>query len=449
MLRDRTYYTTLLSIAIPIIAQNFITSSLNLIDVAMLGQLGETTVASVGLANQLFFLLVLMLFGTYSGVGVFTSQLWGKGDLPNIRRVLGIGLMIGVTGSMIFTLLALVFPNLVLRFYSEDPAVIDLGSKYLRIVGWSYTVTAITFAYSSVLRSTGYVRVPMIVSVCALSIKTILNYGLILGNLGLPALGAEGAAISTVVARSIEFLALITVVYSRRLPPAARISEMVGFSREFLVRVLRTSLPVLANEMLWSLGITTYNMVYGRIGTDAIAAVNIAATIENLAFVIFMGLSDATGIMIGNRIGANEEEKAFGYARQTLIIGTTGSILVGLIILFSSDFILSFYKLSDAALANAHNILTVIGFMMWIRVSNMILIVGVLRAGGDTRFSMFLDAGSVWLVGVPLAVTAGLVFHLPVYVVYAMVMSEELVKYGVAMWRLFSRRWIHNLVRAV
>lgn len=449
MLRDRYYYTTLLRIALPIIAQNFITSSLNVIDVGMLGQLGETTIAAVGLANQIFFLLILMLFGTYSGVGVFTAQLWGKGDVPNIRRVLGIGLLIGVAGSLIFTVLALVFPSAALSFYSEDPAVIALGSSYLRLVGWSYTITAVSFAFSSVLRSTGYVRVPMIVSIFALSLKTLLNYGLILGHFGLPQLGVEGAAISTIIARGVELVTLLTIVYWRRLPPAAKLTELFSFNREFLKRVLTTSLPVLANEMLWSLGITTYNAVYGRIGTDAIAAINIAATIENLAFVIFMGISDATGIMIGNRIGANEESKAFGYARQSLIISTAGAILIGLLILAGSDFILSYYNLSDASLTNAHNILRVIGLLMWIRVSNMTLIVGVLRAGGDTRFSMFLDAGSVWLVGVPLAVISGLVLHLPVYIVYMLVMVEEAVKYGVALWRFFTRRWIHNLVRAV
>jgi len=449
MLKDRTYYTTLLRIAVPIIAQNFISSSLNVIDVTMLGQLGETTVAAVGLANQVFFLLILMLFGTYSGVGVFTSQLWGKGDLTSIRKVLGIGLMIGLTGSLVFTVLALVFPGQVLSLYSEDPAVIALGSSYLRTIGWSYMITAVTFAYASVLRSTGYVRVPMVVSISALSLKTLLNYGLILGHFGLPEMGAQGAAISTVVARLVEFSALILVVYWRKLPPAAKISELLSFNKAFLGRVLKTSLPVLVNETMWSLGITTYNMVYGRIGTDAIAAVNIAATIENLAFVIFIGIADATGIMIGNRIGANEEHKAFGYARQTLIISTIGAILIGLVILAGSDFILSFYKLSEQSLTNAHNILRVIGLMMWIRVSNLTLIVGVLRAGGDTRFSMFLDAGTVWLVGVPLAVISGLVLHLPVYIVYMIIMIEEAVKYMVALYRFFSRRWIHNLVKAV
>lgn len=447
MLKDRTYYATLLRLAVPIVAQNSITSLLNVIDVGMLGQLGETTVAAVGLANQVFFLLILMLFGTNSGVGVFTSQYWGKGDLTNVRKVQGIGLMIGLTGSLLFTLLALLVPSTVLSFYSQDKAVISLGSTYLRTIGWSYTITAVTFAFASVLRATGYVRVPMIVSICALSIKTLLNYGLILGHFGLPELGAQGAAISTVIARLIECSALLTIVYWRKLPPAAKIGELLGFNTEFFRRVLRTSLPVLANEMLWSLGITIYNMVYGRIGTDAIAAVSIVSTIENLGFVVFIGITEATGIMVGNRIGANEEGKAYSYARQTLIIVTGGGILMGLVLLSASEFILSFYNLTPGAVVTARNILRVVSLMMWLRASNMALIVGVLRAGGDTRFSMFLDAGSVWVVGVPLAVVAGLVLRMPVHIVYMLIMIEEAVKYGVALWRFKTKRWIHNLVR--
>src|SRR5512133_2398494 len=146
MLRDRTYYSSLFRIALPIISQNFITSLLNVIDVTMIGQLGETAVAAVGLANQIFFLMVLMLFGTYSGVGVFTSQLWGKGDRQGIHKVLGIGLGIGLTGSLLFTLLALLAPQAALGFYSQDPRVIVTGSEYLRIVGWCYMITAVTFA---------------------------------------------------------------------------------------------------------------------------------------------------------------------------------------------------------------------------------------------------------------------------------------------------------------
>ena len=446
---DREYYSNLLRIALPITAQNILTSFLNVIGVTMLGQLGEVSIAAVGTANMVFFLLILMLFGTYSGVGVFTAQFWGKRDLANIRKVLGIGLIIGLTGSFLFTLLALIFPEIALRFYSTDPKVIATGSSYLRIVGWVYMVTAVTFAYSSVLRATGFVRVPMVVSVSALSLKTLLNYCLIFGNFGMPALGVEGAAISTVIARLIELAAILAITYWRKLPPAGRIAELLSFNREFLVKVLKTSLPVLINEMLWSLGITTYNMVYGRIGTEAFAAMNIATSIEGLAFVIFVGLSEATGIMIGNRIGAGDEGKAYGYARQTLMITTIGAVLIGLLLLFNIDFILSFYKLSDISRANAHNILTVMGCVFWIRISNLLVIVGVLRAGGDTRFCMLLDAGTVWLIGVPLALFCGFVLHLPVHLVYLIIVSEELIKYFIALWRFASRRWVNNLVQAV
>lgn len=449
MITDRSYYAALFRIALPIIAQNFVSSLLNVIDVTMIGQLGEVSIAAVGLANQVFFLMILMLFGAYSGVGVFTAQFWGKRDVTSIRKVLGIGLMIGLTGSLLFTVLALGVPGTVLGFYTEDPAVTALGTNYLRIVGWSYCITAVTFAYASVLRSTGHVRVPMVVSICALSLKTLLNYGLILGHFGLPALGVEGAAVATLTARLVEMAALLTVVYWRKLPPAARISEMTAFSREFLGRVLKTSLPVLFNEMLWSLGTTTYNMVYGRIGTEAIAAVNVAASIEGLAFVLFMGIADATGILIGNRIGAGDDAYAFTAARQSLLLTTGAAILVGLVIVAVSQPVLGFYNMSEQAALNARNILRVMGLALWIRTTNLVVFIGVLRAGGDTRFCLALDAGSVWLVGVPLAILGGLVLRLPVYQVYLMVIAEEAVKLIIGFWRFLSRRWINNLVQAV
>lgn len=445
--KDREYYSTLFRIGFPITAQNFITSMLNVIDIAMIGQLGEVSIAAVGLANQIFFLLLLMLFGTNSGVGIFTAQLWGKRDVAAIRRVLGIGLIISLAGSFLFTLLALLFPELALSYYTTDPAVISSGSFYLRIVGWAYMITAVTLAYSSVLRGTGYVRVPMVVSIGALSLKTVLNFGLIFGNFGFPALGIEGAALATVIARCVELIVMLLISYLRNLPPAARISEMIGFKREFLVNVLKTSFPVLINEVLWSFGITTYNMVYGRIGTDAIAAVNIAASIENLAFVIFIGISEGTGILIGHKIGSGHEEKAFDYGRKSLILATAGAIIGGLIIFSLAHPIMSFYKLSEAARTNAINVLHVIGLVFWIRISNLVIVVGILRAGGDTRFGLFLDAGTVWLVGVPLAMLGGFVLHLPVHLVYLFIFTEEVLKYSVGLWRFRSRRWVNNLVQ--
>lgn len=449
MFRNKEYNTGLALIALPIIAQNFVSSLLNMIDVTMIGQLGDTAIASVGQAGQVFFLMLLMLFGINSGVGVFVAQLWGKGDVASIRKVQGIGLSMGLASSLILCLIALLVPDALLRLFSSDAAVISEGSAYLRIIAWSYIPTAITFSYSATLRGVGLVRIPMIVSISAILLKTFLNYALILGHFGLPAMGIEGAAIATVISRSVEVVALLLITYLQRLPPAASPKELLGFDRPFLAAVMKTSLPVVLNETLWALGTITYNVVYGHIGTESYAAVQIAATIESLAFVIFIGISEASGILIGNRIGANQEEKAFDYARRSLGIAMVGAIGMGFVIYLLSPFMLNFYHISAVAHEHARNILTVMACVLWIKVTNLMLIIGILRAGGDTRFSLFLDAGSVWLVGVPLAWIGAFVLHLPVSGVYLLVVSEEFVKFGFALWRFFSRRWITNLARTV
>ncbi len=449
MRTDRVFYASLVTLAAPIVFQNLITSSLNAIDVMMIGQLGEISVAAVGLADQVSFLFILLLFGITSGAAVYTAQLWGKGDLVNIRRVLGVGLSFSLTGGVFFALAASLFPTQIMGIYTADPDVIALGSNYLRIVWFSYPLMAITFMFSSVLRSTRQVRYPVIASVVGLSLKTLLNLGLIFGNFGLPRLGVSGAALATCIARVIELTILLTLTYTRHLPAAAKPSEMVGFPRSAWKAYLTTTVPVAINEMLWALGITTYNAIYAHIGTQAIAAVNIASTIERLAFTVFMGVSDACGILIGNSIGHGEEEKASRYSRRTLAIATVLGLLIGLVILTVAQPMLGLYNISPEARADAQNILRVMGCALWVRVSNMVLIVGIMRSGGDTRFGFALDAGTMWVVGVPSALIGAFVFHLPVYYVFMLVMSEEFVKYLIGLWRLRSGKWIHNVARTV
>ncbi|HSQ16893.1 MAG TPA: MATE family efflux transporter, partial [Anaerolineales bacterium] len=198
-----------------------------------------------------------------------------------------------------------------------------------------------------------------------------------------------------------------------------------------------------------ALGIAAYNVVYARIGTESIAAMNIAASIDNLAFVIFIGLGNACAILVGNRIGAGEEKLAFRYAGRSLGLGMAGGLVVGGLILAFSPLILDIYKVSPQVVDYTRKVLIIIAVFLWLRVSNLILFIGVFRSGGDTRFGFFLDAGTIWVVGVPLAVLGAFVFHLPVYFVYLMVMMDELTKFVVGLWRYLSRRWIHNLAGMV
>lgn len=447
--KDAVYFKTLARIALPIAAQHFITSSLNAVDVIMVGQLGETALAAVGLANQVFFLLMLLLFGVSSGAGMFTAQFWGKREVQNIHKVLGIGLLLGIGSSLLFTLAALTFTETILGIYSKDAAVVALGSAYLRRVAYSYIFTSITFSFASVLRSTENVKLPMLVSIVALSLNTALNYALIFGNFGFPQMGVEGAAIATLISRSLECCALVLLTYRLRTSAAARLTDLAGFSRAFVQRYLKIALPVMFNEMMWSLGITIYQIIYARIGTESIAAVNISISIEGMAFVFFIGITNAAAIMIGNRIGAGEESKAFDYARRSLIIGVSGAVLVGMGILISKDFILSLYQVSDITRQNASMILTIMAFFIWVRVSNMTMIVGIFRSGGDTRFSFALDVGSVWLIGIPLALLGAFVFHLPVYGVVLMIMAEEFIKMLIGFRRFSSRKWINNLAQTM
>ncbi|HAL15555.1 MAG TPA: MATE family efflux transporter [Anaerolineaceae bacterium] len=446
---DKTYYRTLRRLAIPIILQYLISSSMNIIDVAMIGQLGETAVAAVGLSNQAFFIMTLVMFGISSGAAIFSAQYWGQQDITSIRRVLGICLAIATSAAVIFTIIGVVTPGSFLGIFTEDQAVVTLGSRYLRIVGLSYIVTSITYSYSAVLRSTEEVRLPMAISSFAILFKTVLSYLLIFGHLGFPKLGVEGAAIGTLIARYLECIILLIFVYRRKTPAAITPSDLHGYDRIFLKRFFHTVLPVAFNELAWSLGVTVYTVVYARISTEAIVAVNIVFSIENLAFVAFLAISDATGIMIGNQIGAGREDQAFDYGRRSLTIGIIGALMVGVLVYLNINNIIQIYKISAVSLEYTARVMAISASVLWLRVSNMLIIVGILRPGGDTRFGLALDLISLWFIGVPLALITGLWLKLPVYWVYLIVNAEELIKFGIGLRRVGSRCWINNLVRPV
>jgi Na+-driven multidrug efflux pump len=239
---------------------------------------------------------------------------------------------------------------------------------------------------------------------------------------------------------------LLVLVYAFKTPLAASPSSLLQFGREFLFKVLRTSMPAAANEVLWSVGVTTYNAVYARIGTDAIAAVNINATIEELMFVLFIGLSNSCSVMVGNKIGEGKKDLAFEYGRRFTILGLIAAIIAGVFVLSIRDLVAGLYQLSPSALQNLHGLMLVYSLSIWLRVFNFMLFIGALRAGGDTRYAMFMELFSVWLIGVPSALIGGFVLHLPVYGVYAMVLIEELVKAIIILRRFLSRKWIHDLI---
>ncbi|MBI3914295.1 MAG: MATE family efflux transporter [Chloroflexi bacterium] len=444
--QDREFWSALWRLWLPMALLQLVFSLLNLVSVMMVGQLGETAVAAVGLANQIMFLCQLLLFGVGSGAAIFVAQFWGKHDIKNIRRVLGICLGLGLLGAAIFSFIALVIPDLALGVYTRDPAVIALGGEYLRISGLSYFAIAISTSYAITLRSTGNVRLPVTMSILALIFGALLSFALIFGEWGFPALGVRGSAIGATIARLIECTLLLFVAYSTRSAAAASLRELTRFNVAFLASVLKNVIPVTLNEILWSLGISVYSLIYARIGTASVAAVSIAATIEMLAYVPFIGLANSAAVLIGNRIGADEERQAFDYARRFMLLVIAVSVFVGSAIFLSADPVLGFYKIDATTRHLARNVLTIMAFAL-IKASNMMLIVGILRAGGDTRASALIDVSPLWLVGLPAAALGAFVFDLPVYWVFALTISDEACKVILASWRVISKKWIRNLAR--
>lgn len=445
-LKDRTFIRELLVIAIPISFQQLINASLNMIDVIMVGQLGETAIAALGLSNQVFFVLILILFGATSGMAIFTAQFWGKQEIEPIRKVLGMSLIISITVALLFSLAAILMPETLLGFYTKDTEVIRLGSSYLRIVAFTYIPVAIATAYIAVMRSIQLIRITVIATISALIFKTILGYGLIFGIGGLPALGVRGAAIGTASGWTLELVLLLILIYTQKTPLAANPLTFFSFDLPFFTRVLRTVLPAVANELFWSVGITTYNAIYAHIGTDSIAAINVNATIEELGFVIFIGLGNACAVMVGNRIGAGRKDEAYEIVRRVIILGMAFAMSVGLIVFLLRDVIVGLYALSPSGENNVRWLLLVMASTLWIRMFNFAIFIGALRAGGDTRFALIMEICSIWLIGVPAAYVGAFVLNLPVYFVYLMVVLEEVAKAFVSVWRFRSRKWIHDLV---
>lgn len=445
-LRDRSFLREMLTIALPISFQQLINASLNMIDVIMVGQLGEASIAALGLSNQLFFVYILLLFGLTSGMAIFTAQFWGKHEIEPIRKVLGMSMLITSLIGLLFTFAAVFAPRTVLGFYTEDIEVINIGEKYLRIVGLSYIPVAIANSYIAVMRSVHLVKLTVIATVSALIFKTIIGYVLIFGIAGFPAMGVEGAAIGTASGWTLELILILVLVYAGKTPLAANPLTFFTFDLAFLTRVLTTTLPALANEMFWSLGITTYNAIYARIGTDSIAAINVNATIEELGFVVFMGLGNACAVMVGNRIGAGKKDEAYETVRRVVILSVLLAWGVGIVVVLMRDVVVGLYDLSPSGEHNVRMLMLMMSLVLWIRIFNFCTFIGALRAGGDTRFALIMEICSIWLIGVPMAYLGAFVFKLPVYYVYLMVILEEIVKVFFSGWRVYSRKWIHDLV---
>ena len=443
---NREFYTLLFATAIPIAVQNAISTSLNLVDNVMIGQLGATSIAAVGAANQLFFLMTLILFGSYSGVSIFISQYWGQKSYDRLKEVMVVAITLGIIVSSIFFVIAFVFPSQFLTLLSGDPALIEQGVPYLKIVSFSYLLTAMSFAFGFSTRGIGHAKLPMKASIISLLINTGLNVLLIFGLLGFPALGVKGAAIATLIARIIEFIIIMNGIYSNISYLAVKFEDFKKTHAGIFKNILKTAFPVIVNEGFWALGMTVYTYVYAHMGTMEMAAVQISNMINSLFFVISMGLGNAAMVILGNKLGAGERETAIEFNKKFLVLAFSLGVMVGVIVFTFSPFVIPvLFKLSADGVAATINTLRVLAFLTPFRFYNTIMIIGTLRSGGDTVFSMILELACVWLLGVPLAFFGGFYLMLPVHLVAGLVGIEEISKVILGFPRVKSNKWAKRI----
>lgn len=412
----------------------------------MIGELGEHAIAATGLVNQYFFIFMLTIAGINAGASIFISQFWGKKDRENIGRMIGLDLVLSIIAALVFMLPALVSPSSIMRVFVEDASVIGLGRDYLGIIAITFVFTAITQAYSTIIRSIGIARPPMYGSLIGVLVNACLNWILIFGRLGLPALGVKGAAIATSIARLVEMVFILVASYRVTDIIPRKLSSLLKFDRAFVRKYFKTSSSVIANEILWALGLTAYSIIYAKIGIPEVASMQIATTLQNMFMVLVIGLATSASIIVGNQIGAGREDLAKQYARKLGVLAPLVGLVSGGLLWLAAPSIASIFKIDAETRRMAINVLRIMAAFAPLRFFNVLLIVGVFRGGGDTLYSMLVQLGTVWLFAIPGGYLGAVLFKLPLEKVYFIIACEELVKISFEVTRLRSGKWIKNVV---
>ena len=450
--REPGFYKRLFLLALPMVLQNLITTSLGFVDTFMVGLVGSNELSAVTAANTPIFLLQVTIFGLMSGLTVLVSQYWGQHDVESINRCMGVVIYLGLAMSSAAAVILLIFPTQVMSIVTDNPLLIELGAPYLRIVGVSYVFNAVSSVYVSMQRSTENPAFGMMLFGTSMLANTILNYILIFGKLGLPALGITGAAIATLTSRVLEFvIALVYALRCRRIPLLPKALLFPGFA--VLRNTLKYSGPVMINEFMWGLGTSTLTSIMGHmtISADMLAAHAIMGNIDKFSTVACFGLAGAASVMVGKRIGEGaEKEDVYQLALYLLAVSVLLGLFVSaaLAVLLPTVFIPILYplfQLTETATTAAITLCIVYLVSMPLRSFDITNIIGLMRAGGDTRMAAVLDIFPVWLVAIPLAALFGLVLDAPVVLVCAATQIESFIKAPAGIVRLHSRKWINNV----
>lgn len=448
-LNNGQFYKKVVQIALPIAIQSIITGSLSLVDNLMVGSLGETALAAVGAGIQMFVIHWMFLFGFTSGSATFMAQFYGQKDMTNIRKTIGFTIIVSLALGVVFFLMAMLIPQYIMALYSTDADVIAKGCDYIRTLAPAFLLLGITQPFYIALRSTQQTQIPLFISLAVFGTNTCLNYVLIFGKFGAPRLETTGAAVATLIARILELTLVLIVVFGRNNVIKGKFSEFAGFNRDMVRRIATNNIPTTINESAWSIGRSMIMACIGHISVTAYAATQACQTINNLVMFIGFSVGDAALILIGQRIGQGDMNgaKLMGGKFIKMIIAL--GIVLGTILFVISKPILGLYDFSPEGAFAASRILLVYAVFMPLDLLCGLLVAGVLRAGGDTKFAAISELSCEWLIALPLVALSVFMFHLPVYVVMLVSMSENASKVFFLVNRYRSGKWVNNVIEDI
>ena len=450
MLHDKTFYRTFAILTLSLALQNLLTYSVNLTDNIMLGRFSQDALSGASLCNQLQFFLQMLVQGVGEGVVVLGARYWGKKDLKPIPDIIGAGLRFGVSIAAVLFVLALLFPTQIIRLMTNDPVIMEQAAQYLQIICFTYVIFALTNMLTASLRSIGIVKIGYIISASTLCINICLNYVLIYGHFGAPALGVRGAAIATLVSRTVELLIVIWFLKFREHTLCLNWRKLLFIDTSYIKDYIHVSLPMLVTQTMWGASSIIQTAILGNMENAAmvVPANSISVLVFQILSVVGYGAASAAAIMTGRTLGEGHKERidqtAFTFQIMFCIIG----VFTGLIILLSRGPVLQIYNtLSPEAAELTRQFITVLAITSVGTCYQMAADCGILRAGGDTKFAMWNNLVFVWLICLPCAALSAFVFHFSPVVVFFCLKMEQLGKCPVIFLRVRSKKWIKQITR--
>ena len=447
MHEKKNFYKKLFSLVLPLALQNLMSAIVSASDAIMLGFLNQDSLSAVSLATQVQFVLNLFFVALTIGTTILAAQYWGKGDIPAVEKTLGIATRFSLLISFVFFAAALGCPSLLMRIFTNEEVLIRLGVPYLRIVSFSYLLMGFSQIYLCIMKNSGRTLRSTVYSSTAMVLNLILNALLIFGVGGLPALGIEGAAYATLIARLTE-AALVLIENGRKVPVKIRLSCLISADRTLQKDFIRYTLPMLLNELAWGCGFTMFSVIMGHLGNDAVAANSVANIVKNILACVCLGIGTGSGIMAGNELGSGNMERARLYGDRLSRLSVVSGFITGGIILLCIPLIMRLtFTLSEAAAGYLRIMLLVCSYYIIGKSINSTVIAGIFPAGSDTRFGLVCDTVTMWCIVVPAGLIAAFVLRLPVIGVYLVLNTDEIIKLPVVYWYYKKYKWLKNITR--